>query len=345
MITKDNAPDDLLRCSTCSSFECFYNNFELKCLPLNNDTTIVVEQSGYGFGFCKEGTEGFLCGKCSKGYYDSGSGCKKCYTLSTSLTLSIQFIFFIVISLFLLISRNYLFLVFVELTRIIFFSYFTIPINYLAEFSFIAFLLLNSSETKRDEKASCLIKIFIFYSQFSSQFLSSNFNFDLPNTSLNFYCNFPDLSFHDLFTLFLKVMIPFYLTLTLLIYIFLQHKLSNFLKRKNFTFKRKKKEKEMIPNFIFTEDSDEMIINRKFNFNKDDENEDLYEDRLDVQQYLENRWRITSKKIFLFIIFLSYYDISRLVFEVLGCSSQNQIKYGNFIIYFFLFFFLIFFFF
>jgi hypothetical protein len=96
----------------------------------------------------------------------------------------------------------------------------------------------------------------------------------------------------------------------------------------------------MIPNFIFMEDSDESIV-YKSKLNSEEDNDDNYDDRLDVYSYLENRWRIISKKIFLFIIFLSYYDITRLIFEILGCSSQNQIKYGkkkeNNLIFFFFF--------
>ena len=91
-------PQVIIACSkysNCVKFSCKMNCSDV-CLPVCSQVESGVYKTeiiDYGYGFCELGYEGFLCSKCSKGYYISEDRCVNCV-----VTKKWQFILFCLLS-------------------------------------------------------------------------------------------------------------------------------------------------------------------------------------------------------------------------------------------------------
>ena len=265
-----------------------------------------------------------MCSQCVPGYYRSLDHCLKCNSSSSFLKIFLFFFILVILFLLLLISRNFLFMLLMAIIRVYILTYFAMNISWSVELSFLFFLILNSSEQKGKEYAGT-VKVLIFYSQMISLYsLGNNYGIfsvsvDLINifvSPFNIYCLIPSLSNTNSFKFYGIIFIPFFLIFLLVFFVFLQHKISPKL-QKLCSFS-KSKSTNKYPNFIFVMDEDEYIAQ-----NDDLESEEIG-DREDVLQYVKNKWRIVSMKIFLIILFISYFQISKLIFGIINCTTPTQ---------------------
>ena len=367
-------PKLLIQCSpisNCTGITCGYStNFDQKsaeivCFQSGSNSSLYQPNrtclDDFGCGFCSPGYEGFLCSKCSQGYFKNNKKCVVCIKNKTlKIVLTYLLIPFVVICL--ILTRNLLFLILVEILSFSLLFIFGLSGSWNLEVSFVLVFLIIIIYKKDDNfsgrESYALIKIFIFYIQinyillenvvwapFFENFFSYLSYFDFRFDAVA--CEFPTFEYHYIYYFYFEMFIPFFLSILLVVIIYLQNLISPKIrkllrrtcKKRNEGYEEIKERKFKNPNLIFFTDDDEKLLEGSrslksvsiVNQPKEEEEEldeletteDLFENE-DVKQYLKYKWKFVSMKIFLFVIFVSYFDISKTIVQLLNCGTQTD---------------------
>jgi predicted outer membrane repeat protein len=343
----------LLKCtkySNCAKFNCSLqcnqttgNNQTTICSPTcfpKNSSTEKEYERNYGYGFCEEGYQGFLCSDCSKNYYRSYQfeTEHKCIHCSNTPSKKIKIEFGILIAIasllvifVILFPKNIMLLAFTQIALVILYLMFGVgklaSVELLIILTIIILVLSNKSDQNRG--ASGLIKTTIFYFQIISVLptiwptqvqyeinkITSLFAFNINFNGIE--CSFSQTDNREIFLFSFKMILPIIIILSVMIIIFLQRIISP----------RIESLKEKIKTIFNSNKNETLNINNKFEEEEEEEDllnegstEEEQEDNDEIKNEKNESWKDTILRIILFVIYISHFDLTKAIFSIFNCE-------------------------